>query len=84
VIGDRAVLGGASGVNDNIAIGADAVLAMGTMAVSRVPPGTVVMGYPAMPMPAHVASYKALRRLPRLLRDLASRTKAVSNGADND
>jgi UDP-3-O-[3-hydroxymyristoyl] glucosamine N-acyltransferase len=84
VIGDRAVLGGASGVNDNISIGADAVLAMGTMAIARVPPGAVVMGYPAMPMPAHLASYRALRRLPRFLRDFASRTKTVPKDGDSD
>ncbi|ROU04089.1 UDP-3-O-(3-hydroxymyristoyl)glucosamine N-acyltransferase [Histidinibacterium lentulum] len=84
VIGDRAVLGGASGVNDNITVGADAVLAMGTMAVSRVPPGAVVMGYPAMPMPAHLASYRALRRLPRVLRDFASLTKTVPKDGDSD
>jgi len=84
VIGDRAVLGGASGVNDNITVGADAVLAMGTMVISRVPPGTVVMGYPAMPMPAHLASYRALRRLPRFLRDFATLTKTVPKDGDSD
>jgi UDP-3-O-[3-hydroxymyristoyl] glucosamine N-acyltransferase len=31
------------------------------------------MGYPATKMQLHIESYKALRRLPRLLRDIATR-----------
>lgn len=67
VVGDRCVLGGKSGVADHIVLGADVVLAGGTIALSNVPAGRVMMGYPAVRMEAHVASYKALRRLPRLI-----------------
>jgi UDP-3-O-[3-hydroxymyristoyl] glucosamine N-acyltransferase len=72
VLGDRVVLGGQSGVADNLRVGDDAVIAGGTSVLSNVPAGRVMMGNPAMRMDASIESYKALRRLPRLLRDLAS------------
>ena len=50
----------------------DVVIAGGTSVLSNVPAGRVMMGNPAMRMDASIESYKALRRLPRLLRDLAS------------
>lgn len=75
VIGDRAVLGGKAGVADNINVGADAVLGGGTIALSNVPAGQVMLGYPAMPMARQIESYKALRRLPRLLASLRKSDK---------
>ena len=73
VIGDRVVVGGKAGIADNLNIGADAVLGGGSVVLSNVPAGRVMMGYPATKMQTHIDSYKALRRLPRLLRDLAGR-----------
>lgn len=73
VIGDRVVVGGKAGVADNLKIGDDVVLGGGSVVLSNVPAGRVMMGYPATKMQAHIDSYKALRRLPRLLRDLAQR-----------
>jgi UDP-3-O-[3-hydroxymyristoyl] glucosamine N-acyltransferase len=78
VIGDRVVLGGRAAAADNITIGSDAVLSGGTVALSNVPAGRVMMGYPAVRMETHIESYKALRRLPRILRDLGKLTKSGS------
>jgi UDP-3-O-[3-hydroxymyristoyl] glucosamine N-acyltransferase len=73
VIGDRVVVGGKAGIADNLKIGHDVVLGGGSVVLSHVPAGRVMMGYPATKMQLHIESYKALRRLPRYLRDLAAR-----------
>lgn len=73
VIGDRTVVGGMAGVADNLTVGSDVVLGGGTVVLSNVPAGRVMMGYPATKMQTHLESYKALRRLPRILRDLSKR-----------
>ncbi|MBK5928756.1 UDP-3-O-(3-hydroxymyristoyl)glucosamine N-acyltransferase [Rhodobaculum claviforme] len=87
-VGDRVVLAGQVGVNDNIFIGDDVIAAGATKIYSNAPAGRVLMGAPAMKMEAHLEAYKALRRLPRLLRRLeaadAARQKPVSNPADSD
>lgn len=76
-VGDRVVMAGKVGVGDNLSIGSDAVLAGGTKVTSNVPPGRVMMGYPAVRIDQQVEIYKALRRLPRILRDVAALRKAV-------
>ncbi len=73
VIGDRVVVGGKAGVADNLIVGDDVVLGGGSVVLSNVPKGRVMMGYPATKMQTHIEGYKALRRLPRMLRDLAKR-----------
>ncbi|MEM8537269.1 MAG: UDP-3-O-(3-hydroxymyristoyl)glucosamine N-acyltransferase [Pseudomonadota bacterium] len=73
VIGDRVVVGGKAGIADNLTVGDDVVLGGGSVVLSNVPGGRVMMGYPATKMQTHIDSYKALRRLPRLLRDLTKR-----------
>ncbi|MGJ8587002.1 MAG: UDP-3-O-(3-hydroxymyristoyl)glucosamine N-acyltransferase [Yoonia sp.] len=73
VIGDRVVVGGKAGIADNLSIGDDVVLGGGSVVLSNVPKGRVMMGYPATKMQTHIEGYKALRRLPRMLRDLAKR-----------
>lgn len=78
VLGDRVVLGGQAGVGDHLVVGDDVIAAGATAILSNVPRGRVMMGYPAMPMQANIASYKALRRLPRLMAKLADRQKPVS------
>jgi len=71
-VGDRAVLGGKVGVGDNLAIGADAVLAGGTLVGADVPAGSVMIGVPAMPKDQFRSQMRALRRLPRLQREIAA------------
>ncbi len=73
VIGDRVVVGGKAGIADNLTVGDDVVLGGGSVVLSNVPKGRVMMGYPATKMQTHIEGYKALRRLPRTLRDLAKR-----------
>jgi UDP-3-O-[3-hydroxymyristoyl] glucosamine N-acyltransferase len=74
VIGDRVVVGGKAGIADNLKIGDDVVFGGGSVVLSNVPAGRVMMGYPATKMQTHIEGYKALRRLPRTLRDLTKRS----------
>ncbi|MFV0360633.1 UDP-3-O-(3-hydroxymyristoyl)glucosamine N-acyltransferase [Tropicimonas sp.] len=83
-IGDRVILGGATGVADNLVIGNDVITGGGTKVVANVPAGRVMWGYPATKMETAVESYKALRRLPRLFREVAALRKALSKPGSND
>lgn len=78
VVGDRCVLGGQSGVADHLILGDDVIIAGGTGVISNVPSGRVMMGYPAVKIEQNIASYKALRRLPRLMAKLEDLQKQVS------
>ena len=84
VIGDRVVLGGRACVADHLTVGADAVITGNSGVNANVPPGWIMMGYPAVRMEQSVEMYKALRRLPRLLKRLAGEQKAVSNSGASD
>ena len=77
-IGNNCVLGGKSGVADNIKIGDNVVIGAASAVLSNVPAGRAMLGYPAVKMDTHVETYKALRRLPRLLREFAELKKTVS------
>ncbi len=81
-IGDRVVCGGQTGIADNLRVGSDVILGGGSKVLSNVAGGRVMLGYPAVRMDQHVDMYKALRRLPRVLRDLGPRQKAVSKDAE--
>ncbi|MEM7669384.1 MAG: UDP-3-O-(3-hydroxymyristoyl)glucosamine N-acyltransferase [Pseudomonadota bacterium] len=83
-IGDRAVLGGQCGVSDNVSVGSDVVAGGATKMFSNVPAGRMVLGSPAMKMDSHIETMKALRRLPRLIRDFKALQKAVPKADDND
>jgi UDP-3-O-[3-hydroxymyristoyl] glucosamine N-acyltransferase len=43
-----------------------------------------MLGYPAMKMETHVQQYKSLRRLPKLLQDVAALQKAVFKKGESD
>jgi UDP-3-O-[3-hydroxymyristoyl] glucosamine N-acyltransferase len=83
-IGDNVVLGGQCGVSDNIFVGDGVVAAGATKIISNVPAGRVMMGYPAVKMELHTDIYKAQRRLPRLLRDVAALKIAVFKPGGGD
>lgn len=83
-IGNNCVFGGQSGISDNIFIGDNVISGGGSKILSNVPSGRVVLGYPATKMDAQMETYKALRRLPRLLRDIAALKKAVSKPDESD
>jgi len=77
-IGDRVVLGGQVGVVDNIFVGDDVVVGGGSIVTSNAPAGRVLMGFPAVRMDQHVEIYKASRRLPRILTQIAELQKTVA------
>ena len=83
-IGNNVVLGGQTGISDNVFVGDRAITGGATKVLANVPVGRVMLGYPAMKMDTHIETYKALRRLPRLFRDVASLRKAVSKSDDSD
>ncbi len=66
-IGDRVVLGGKVGVADHLRIGDDSVIAAASAVATNVPPGSVLMGVPALPRDETMKILLATRRLPRLL-----------------
>lgn len=76
-IGDNVVLAGQVGVGDNLFVGDNVIAGGGTKILSNVPAGRVMLGYPAMKMDAHIDTYKHLRRLGRLVGDVAQLKKAV-------
>jgi UDP-3-O-[3-hydroxymyristoyl] glucosamine N-acyltransferase len=51
--------------------------------LANVPAGRVMLGYPAMKMDAHIDTYKALRRLPRLAQHVAELRRVVFKSSDN-
>jgi UDP-3-O-[3-hydroxymyristoyl] glucosamine N-acyltransferase len=68
-IGDRVVLAGQCGVNDNIFVGDDVIAGGGTKIFTNAPAGRVLLGYPAVKMETHLEMQKALRRLPRWMKN---------------
>lgn len=70
-IGNRVVLAGQCGVNDNIFVGDDVIAGGGTKIFTNAPAGRVLLGYPAVKMEAHLDMQKALRRLPRMMKNLS-------------
>lgn len=76
-LGNFVILGGQSGVTDNVFVADRAIISGATKVLSNVPEGRIMMGYPAVKMDLHTAIYKAQRRLPRILRDVAELKKAV-------
>ena len=84
VVGDRVVLGGAASIADHLTIGDDAVIAGKSGVASNVPPGRAMMGYPAMPLDRNVEAYKALRRLPRLIKSIAEFKSCMGSKDERD
>ncbi|SLN39531.1 UDP-3-O-acylglucosamine N-acyltransferase [Aquimixticola soesokkakensis] len=84
VIGDNVVIGGRAAIADNLKIGDGAIIGGGAGVLSNVPAGRAMMGTPAVQMKTHVEMYKALRRLPRVLRDMTASQKPVSTTENSD
>ena len=82
-LGNRVVLGGQVGVTDHLTIGDDVIAGAGTLLRTNQAKGRVMLGNPAMPMAASVESYKALRRLPRLLARLGTERGTGATGDNN-
>lgn len=83
-IGNNCVFAGQVGINDNIFVGDNVIAGGATKIFTNVPKGRVLLGYPAVKMETHVESYKAIRRLPRLFKQVADLQKAVFKNTEND
>lgn len=83
-VGNNVVMAGQCGVNDNIFVGDGVIAGGGTKLMSNVPAGRTMLGYPATQMEKQVDMYKAIRRLPRLLRDVAALQKVVFKSGKDD
>ncbi|MBC6438275.1 MAG: UDP-3-O-(3-hydroxymyristoyl)glucosamine N-acyltransferase [Rhodobacteraceae bacterium] len=84
VLGDRVVLGGQCGLSDNIVVGDDVVAAGATKIYSNVPSGRMLMGAPAVRMDTQISMYKALRRLPRMMKTIEALQNAVFSRSGRD
>ncbi len=73
-IGNRVVLAGQCGVNDNIFVGDDVIAGGATKIFTNAPAGRVLLGYPAVKMETHLEMQKALRRLPRMMKNMSQST----------
>ncbi|QPH54573.1 UDP-3-O-(3-hydroxymyristoyl)glucosamine N-acyltransferase [Pontivivens ytuae] len=77
-IGNRVVLAGGVGVADHISIGDDSIILAGSGVTNRVPPKSVMMGYPALKQEVFMNIFKAMRRLPRLAEKVTDLQNRVS------
>ena len=78
-IGRNVVFAGQTGVSDNIFVGDNVIAGGATKIFTNVPAGRVILGYPAVKMERHIEMFKALRRLPRLFKEVAELQKNVLN-----
>ncbi|MEL6449818.1 MAG: UDP-3-O-(3-hydroxymyristoyl)glucosamine N-acyltransferase [Pseudomonadota bacterium] len=83
-VGNFIVMAGQVGISDNLTIEDRVVLAAACKVMSSVRAGKVMLGYPATEMQTQLDSYKALRRLPRIMRQIAEIKKAVSKSEPSD
>ncbi|OWU83564.1 UDP-3-O-(3-hydroxymyristoyl) glucosamine N-acyltransferase [Oceanicola sp. 22II-s10i] len=83
-IGNNVVLGGKVGVSDHVSVGDHVVAGGGSVILSTVPAGRVMLGYPATRIETQVESYKAMRRLPRLIRRIERLQKSVFKSEQKD
>ena len=79
-IGDRVVLGGQTGVGDHVEIGSDVVAGARTGVATRVPDGSVILGSPWAPREEALATFLALRRLPKLVRTVRELARRSESG----
>jgi len=84
VIGNNVVMAGQTGIGDNLFVGDNVICGGATKALSNIPAGRVMLGYPAMKMDSQMEVYKGLRRLKRLFTDVAELKKTVSNLRQSD
>ncbi|MGR3713611.1 MAG: UDP-3-O-(3-hydroxymyristoyl)glucosamine N-acyltransferase [Shimia sp.] len=82
-IGNNVVFGGQVGVTDNTTVGDNVIAGGATKILSKVPAGQVLLGYPAVKMDTNIEMYKSLRRLPRLMKQVAELQKSVSKLGSN-
>jgi len=69
-IGDRVTLAGQVGIVDHVEIGDDVTVGAQAGVTKNLPPGSVVMGFPAVPHREFKRNVAAARRLPQILNTL--------------
>ena len=84
MIGKNVVLGGQSGISDNIFVGDNVITGGATKVLSNIPAGRVMLGYPAMKMDAQLEVYRNLRKLPKLVKELTKIKKAIFKSTKMD
>jgi UDP-3-O-[3-hydroxymyristoyl] glucosamine N-acyltransferase len=84
-IGNRVILAGGVGIADHITIGDDAVVLAGAqVGSSRIAPGAVVIGMPAMPREKFFEQVRYQFRLKRLFADVAELKKRAGMAKDSE
>lgn len=78
-VGNRVVLGGHVGVSDNLTIGDDVVAGGAAKLLTSVAAGKMMMGPPSVRMDQQIELYKAQRKLPKLLMQVAKLQKTVTS-----
>ena len=78
LVGDNVVMGGQVGIADNLKIGNNSIMAGKTGVSANILPRKFMMGNPAMEMKKNIASYMALRRLPKLQTKIKQLNKLIS------
>jgi UDP-3-O-[3-hydroxymyristoyl] glucosamine N-acyltransferase len=81
VIGDRVVLAGKVGVADHVDVGDDSVIGAGSGLYTKVPPKSIMYGYPAMPMAEAARHFKHIRTLHELFADVEVLKQAATTKA---
>ncbi len=76
-VGNGVVLGGQSGLIDNIKIADKAIICAGSIAYGDVNAGEVVAGTPAIDRMEHLRSSGLLRKLPEMKKDLKKALKRI-------
>ena len=84
IIGNNVVLGGQSGISDNIFVGDNVITGGATKVLSNIPAGRVMLGYPAMKMDTQLEVYRNLRKLPKIVKELAKIKKSVFKSSKID
>ena len=83
-MGNRVFVGGASVVNDNISVGDDVIISGGSGVASNVRAGQMMYGTPALRKEQQAEIYKALRRLPRLVAQVAEMRAELNALSERD
>ena len=78
LVGDNVVMGGQVGIADNLKIGNNSIMAGKTGVSANILPRKFMMGNPAMEMKKNIASYMALRRLPKLQTKIKQLNKLIN------
>ncbi len=79
IIGNRVVFAGQTGVKDHINVGDDVIAGGATKIFSNVTKGAILMGSPAVEMKKNIATYRAIRKLPRLFDKVSEMEKKLSD-----